>query len=217
MKEALNSDKIKDLEQIRLVFDKFKVRFIVVYGACLGFYRDNNFLMGDDDIDLAVIDEIPYEIRKKIGWLLYDLGFKPQEILFNVFGRMELAEIGYNGNEKTGIIVCERNTKFTIFFFQKEQCKKHGEEYICIPKLGALKLIATPAKFYEKLEKIKINKIEYDVPSPIDEYLSFSYIDWKDKNARDHSPTYMESHPEYQEFIKDVNKKNEAAILYRGS
>lgn len=188
-------DAIKDLEIIRTVFERHDVRFFVVYGAVLGYHRDGKMLPGDEDIDLAVIDPISYEKRKSIGWMLYDLGFKPQGITFNVFGRMEPSEIGYNGDAETGIIVCERNFKFTIFFFKEESCNQHGDEYVCVPKLGAYKLISTPKRFYLKPGKIKIHKKEYLCPSPISEYLSFTYFNnWKDKNDRRHGETYYLMH-----------------------
>ena len=192
----------KDLEQIKQVFDKFGVRFLVVYGATLGFHRDGDFLPGDDDIDLAVIDPIDLETRKKIGWTLYDLGFQQQNIAFNVFGRMEPSEIGYNGDHETGIIVCERNFKFTIFFFKIEDCPQHGSEYVCVPKLGAMRLIASPTRFYDKLDTIKINKVKYLVPGPVEDYLSFTYFDnWKDKTDRRHGDTYTEMHS--KEFLRE--------------
>jgi len=212
--KPLFATNMEDLEQIQKVFNKFGVRLIVVYGALLGWYRDKKFLPEDDDIDLAVMDPIDLKTRKAIGWILYDLGFEPQEITFNVFGRMEPAEIGYNGDDKTGIIVCKKRTNFTIFFFYKEYCKTHKEEeYVCIPKLGALKLISTPARFFNKTDTIKIGKEKYLTPSPIEGYLEYSYEDWKDPLMRDHSPTYNQSHPKYQEYIKDILKQNEATIF----
>jgi hypothetical protein len=203
--------KIDDLEIVKQVFDKFNVKFFVVYGTCLGFHRDGNFIQHDDDIDLAVVEPINLETRKAIGWLLYDLGFKTQEIMFNVFKRMEVAEQGYNGDEESGIIICERYAKFTIFFFKKEMCDIHGEEYVCIPKLGALRLISSPAKFYEKSDTIKINNKEYNVPHPVEDYLEYSYIDWKDKLGRDHSPTYNQAHS--QGILRNVLKNNEATKI----
>lgn len=190
------SDKITDLETIKQVFDKYGVKFYVVYGALLGAYRDGKLIDHDDDIDLAVIDQLDLETRKKIGWALYDLGFTQQEIAFNVFGRMEPAEIGYNGDENTGIIVCKRNFNFTIFFFGRpEFCRMHNEaELVCVPRLGAMRLISTPQKFFEKAGKIKINKKEYLTPHPIEKYLEHSYVNWKDKSGRDHSPTFPEYH-----------------------
>lgn len=191
----MNDARIKDLEDVRAVFERYNVRFFVVYGATLGFHRDGDFLPGDDDIDLAVVDPIDLETRKALGWTLYDLGFGPQNISFNVFGRMEPSELGYNGDGETGIIVCQRNFKFTIFFFKEEQCDQHGREYVCTPKLGAMKLIASPMKFYEKPDIIKINKKKYLVPGPVEDYLAFSYFNnWKDKTDRRHSLTYNEAH-----------------------
>lgn len=190
-----NKHKINDLETVSAVFDRFGVRFLVVYGAVLGFHRDGDFLPGDDDLDLAVVDPIDFETRKKIGWTLFDLGFNPQQIAFNVFGRMEPAEIGYNGDHETGIIVCERQFKFTIFFFKPEECPQHGVEYVCTPKLGAMKLIASPARFYSKLDSIKIHKKKYLVPGPVEDYLAFTYFDnWKDKTDRRHGDTYQTMH-----------------------
>lgn len=188
-------NRIKDLEDIQKVFDSFGVRVLLVYGALLGFYRDGNFLPGDDDIDLAVIDPIDIKTRKQIGHMLLDLGFMPQPIAFNVFGRMEDSESGYNGDETTGIIVCERNFKFTIFFFKEEDCAKHGIEYVCTPKVGAMKLISTPKKFYEKTAQIKIKGKKYLTPFPIDAYLADTYFNnWKDKKDRRHGLTYDKQH-----------------------
>lgn len=185
----------KDLEQIKQVFDKYGVRCFLVYGALLGHYRDGDYLPGDDDIDLAIVDPIDLKTRKAIGWTLYDLGFEPQNIAFNVFGRMEPVQLGYDGDEKTGIIVCNRNFKFTIFFFGLEDCPQHGKEYVCIPRLGAMKLISIPAKFFDKPGKIKINGKEYLTPGPIEEHLAWAYFDnWKDKTDRRHSGTYPEQH-----------------------
>lgn len=207
----MTDSRITDLEQIKEVFDKYGVRFFIVYGALLGFYRDGDFLPGDDDVDIAVIDEIDLETRKKIGWTLFDLGFNPQNIAFNVFGRMEPSEVGYNGDSETGIIVCERNFKFTIFFFKKEECQQHGIEYVCIPKLGALRLISTPVKFFEKSDTIKIRKNKYLTPAPIKEYLSWAYFDnWKDKTDRRHSDTYLMQHAPLESV--DITGKNEVTI-----
>ncbi len=207
----MTDPRITDLEQIKQVFDKYGVPFYVVYGALLGMHRDGKLIPHDDDIDLAVIDPIDLEIRKKIGWTLYDLGFQPQNIAFNVFGRMEPSEVGYNGDGETGIIVCERNFKFTIFFFKEEDCPMHGKEYVCTPKLGALKLISTPSRFFYKTATVKIGSKKYLCPAPIEEYLSWAYFDnWKDKTDRRHSPTYFEQHANKESL--DITGQNQVSI-----
>lgn len=197
-KKSKYPNRVKDLETIKAIFDKHGVKFYIVYGALLGFQRDGDFIEHDDDIDLAVVDQVDYKTRKAIGWELYDLGFRTQEIAFNVFGRMEPSEIGYNGDENTGIIVCERGYKFTIFFFNASYptfCRMHNEtELVCVPKLGAMTLISTPQRFFEKSDTIKINGKKYLTPYPIKEYLDHSYVNWKDKTLRDHSPTFYEYH-----------------------
>jgi len=185
---------LKDLEDVQKVFDKHGVKFVMTYGALLGWYRDKDFLPGDDDIDISVIDEIDLKTRKSIGWALYDIGFTPQPIVINVFGRMEPIQAGYNGDGNSGIIVCERNFKFTIFFFQKEMCEKHGEEYVDIPMLGSVKLISTPTRFFKELGKIKVGKKFYPAPTPIKEYLEYTYGDWKNPNDKRHADTYEVSH-----------------------
>jgi hypothetical protein len=184
-----------DMQEIQAVFNSFGVRLILVYGALLGHYRDKNFLPGDDDVDFCVIDKIDLQTRKHIGWVLFDLGYEPQPIAFNVFGRHEASVPGYNGDAESGIIVCQKNFKFTIFFFKEEQCPQHGSEYVCIPMLGAMKLISTPARFYDKLEQIKIGKGKYLIPSPIEDYLADTYFNnWQDRSDRRHGLLYTQQH-----------------------
>lgn len=197
-------DKVKDLETIKAVFDKYNVKLYIVYGALLGLHRDGKLIEHDDDIDLAIIDPIDLKTRKAIGWALFNLGFKPQPISFNVFGVMEPSEPAYNGDEKTGIIVCERNFKFTIFFFKEEVCDMHGTEYVCTPKLGAMKLISIPKRFFMKPGAVKLNGKKYLTPEIVP-FLEYAYINWKDKNGRDHSPTYSEAHAKESLSYHDAN------------
>jgi len=194
-------DRINDLELIKEIFDRYGVKFYLVYGAVLGLHRDGDFIEHDDDIDLAVIDDVDLKTKKAIGWDLYDLGFVSQPVAFNVPNasnrkfRMEPIEEGYNGEHSTGIIVCQRSFKFTIFFFEHYACEEHKLlEYLCIPKLGALKLISTPAAFFNEPETILLNKKEYLIPGPVEKYLDAMYNNWKDKEDRDHSPLFYDIH-----------------------
>lgn len=182
-------DCLKDLGLIKYVFDKLGVKFFLAYGTALGAYRDKDFLPEDDDIDIGVIDKLTLEQRKKIGTELIALGFKEQDILFNVFGTWEKNEPYYQGTEKSGIIVVERYVKITIFFFYDD-----GKEMVCIPRIGANPLISSPNKFYKELEEIEFYKVKYLVPSPVKEYLDWTYEEWKNKKKRDHGKLYNETH-----------------------
>ena len=208
---------IKDLELVKQVFNQHNVPFFLAYGTCLGAYRDKDFLPDDDDIDLGVVEPIDLKTRKAIGWVLYDLGFKAQDVMFNVFGRLEPSELGYNGDGETGIIVCERSVKFTIFFFKKEKCGKCGEHMVCIPKLGAMKLIASPAEFYKKFDKIKFYGQSYNAPHPVRRYLEWTYEDWRNPLKRDHGKLYFETHPEQKEMLKDVRSAQRVVIKNSGT
>jgi hypothetical protein len=194
---------LEDLKLVKQVLDKHEVPFYLAYGTCLGVYRDGDFLPGDDDIDLGIITPLSLEKRKSIGWMLYDLGFMAQDIMFRVFGRMEPSELGYNGDETTGIIVCQRAVKFTIFFFKEEECDEHGKEMVCRAKLGAPILISYPSKFTKKFEKITFNGEEFLIPSPPEAYLGWVYEYWKDPLKRDHGKLHAEIHVP-QDIIKDV-------------
>ena len=43
----MNMEKIKDLEDVKLVFDKFGVKFYIVFGALLGIHRDGKLIEHD--------------------------------------------------------------------------------------------------------------------------------------------------------------------------
>lgn len=186
---------MKDLKDVLSVFKKFNVEVFLVYGAVLGAVREKDFIKWDDDIDLAIMQKIDYKTRKAIGWALLDIGFHPQPIAFNVFGRMEPSEPGYNGDGETGIIVCERGFKFSIFFYKAEDCPEHGVEYVCTPKMGAIRLLCTPTRFYEKPDSVKLHGEHFMTPGPVLEYLEYTYGDWKTPQRENaHAMQYREAH-----------------------
>ena len=192
----------KDLEEIQQVFDKYGVRLFLTYGALLGIYRSGDFIPHDDDIDLCVVDPIPFETRKAIGHTLLDLGYTPQGISFWVAGRYEASEPGYNGNQDTGIIVCQKRIRTTLFFFKREACPIHEEDYTCWPKYGSPRLIFTPAHFFDNPETIKFKGKKYLTPSPIKDYLTFMYgQDWKKPIKGKHAPQWGHAHPEIPNSI----------------
>lgn len=179
-----DSLKMKDLKDVMAVFKKHGVRAFLSYGAVLGAVREGNFIEWDDDIDIDVVDPIDLQTRKSIGWALFDLGFEPQHISFNVFGRMEPVQYGYDGDGETGIIVCKRNFDFSIFFY-----KQQGEEMVCIPRLGAQVLIKNLAKFYDNPGKVKLHGETFITPAPHKEYLTHVYgKDWKTPIKDLHAP-----------------------------
>lgn len=188
---------MKDLKDVISVFKKFEVQAFLSYGAVLGAVRDGDFIPWDDDIDLDVIASISLQTRKQIGNTLGDLGFKAQSIGFNVLGRMEMSTMGdngecrYDGDGETGIIVCERNFKFSIFFYRED-----GEDYVITPKPLGVPLLNVPRKFYDKFydkpDKVKLHGETFITPSPLKEYLTWVYGDWKTPLKDKHAPQFRE-------------------------
>jgi hypothetical protein len=186
----------KDLETIKQVFDAHGVRVFLTYGALLGIYRDGDFIEYDDDIDLCIIDPISYEQRKRIGWSLSDLGFMPQPISFLLYGHHEPSAPGYNGDDETGIIVCQRNIRVTLFFFKEVDCTDHGREMVCVPLYRGTRLITTPARFFDTPDTIQYKGKTYLTPSPIKEYMVYMYgEDWKKPIRGKHAPQWSTLHP----------------------
>lgn len=180
---------MKDLKDVMAVFKRYNVPAFLSYGAVLGAVRDGGLIPWDDDLDIDVVDKCNFETRKRIGHTLLDLGFMPQPITFNVFGRMELSEPGYNGDGETGIIVCQRNVPFSIFFYKQE-----GDEMVCTPKTGSIKLISNLAKFYDNPAEVKLYGEKFKTPGPLKEYLTYMYGDWKKPVEGFHAPQYKQRH-----------------------
>lgn len=192
----MDTDSIKkDIKDILNVFEKYGVKIYLTYGAFLGAVRDGKLIPWDDDIDFDVVDPVDLKTRKAIGWALYDIGFKTQPIAFNVFGRMESSLSGYNGDGQSGIIVVERNYKFSIFFYKQE-----GEDLNCYPMLGSVKLISIPIKFYyEPHGQIKLLGFKFLTPSPQKEYLGYVYgHDWKIPIRDLHAPNCIQGKQKHE-------------------
>ena len=195
--EITRDGALADLREIKKVFDHFGVRLFLAYGALLGIVREGNFIKHDDDIDLCIIDPIDFETRKAIGNKLLDIGYTPQPISFRVFGRMEGSEPGYNGDAHSGIIVCQKRIRTTLFFFGQEDCPIHGSCHVCHPKLYSPRLIHTPSHFFDKPVEVKFKGDTYLAPSPIKEYLTYMYgKDWKTPIKGKHAPKWQEEHPD---------------------
>jgi hypothetical protein len=188
---GVKSDVImKDLLDVMKVFENHGVKAYLAYGAVLGAVREKDFIKWDDDIDIDVIQPIDFGTRKSIGATLGALGFRAQPIAFNVFGHMEMTAMGmnqecrYDGDWETGIIVCERNFKFSIFFYKQE-----GDMFVCYPKLGGPKLISIPVKFYDDTDIVTLHKKKFETPGPLKEYLTHVYgKDWKTPIRDLHAP-----------------------------
>jgi len=181
---------LKDLLDVKRVLDSLGVQFFLGYGIVLGIIRDKDFIDHDDDVDIIITQKLTYKQRKEIAWALWDIGFKDwSNVVWNVYGRFEPAEPGYNGTEETGIIPCRRNFDFSIMFY-----KDNGDEWLCIPKRGGMPVLAIPKKFLEKGRWVKFKGEKWLIPDPTIEYLEFLYGDWKTPRPGEHAKQYWQIH-----------------------
>ncbi len=197
---------LKDLTTIREIFDAQEIRFVLVWGTCLGFVRDKNFIKWDDDIDLMVPDDVPLKKRIELGKALEDVGFFQQDVLWHnkIKYKWEQSKSGYEGDEKSGIIVMQRHVKITVFFFEEI-----GEILRCFPRRDMLPLIDTPKRFFKKFDKIKHKGYAYNIPSPVREYLSSTYSGWEKPDKSEHGKVWTEgkTNQEIKKYIHDKIKK----------
>lgn len=189
----------KDLIDIKKALDSKGIKFFLAYGVVLGAIREKDFIEHDDDIDLIITQKLTYKEKKDIGWLLHDIGFQTNsDILWNVYGRFEENQFGYNGTDETGIIAVRRGIPVSVMFFYD-----NGKEWMCIPRRGGIPVLTVPYKFLEKGKTIKFKGEKFLIPSPTIEYLEYTYgKDWKTPIEDKHAKQYWQG-----KNIKELAKK----------
>lgn len=153
---------LKDLVDVKRVFEKYKTKFFLIYGTALGAYREGGFIADDYDIDLGSFD---ISHRDAIKADLEKLGFEIG-ICFDTKMQVE---------RPTKMILAERNIRVDTFFFKKEK----GEYVAWKHQFSFYPFMSMPLKF-RKTEKVKLHGIEFDVIAPIEDYLEYFYgKDWR--------------------------------------
>ena len=147
----------EDFEITKSIFDRYDIKFIALYGTCLGIIRDNGFIFYDDDIDMGVFDEASMEIRDDID---------------NSFVKKGFEDI----SKSKDIRYYKRNIKIEIYWFSKIQ-----DGYLVKNCYG------TPIFINKKYIENPIMKNLYGmnvlVPNYTEEYLMKCYgNDWKYPN-----------------------------------
>ncbi len=176
---TLKEQAVQNLRDIKEILDYFSVTYWLDGGTLLGAYRDNDFPDGDeDDIDICAWDNYIFLYEHIIK--------KAEELGFTVYHRWELEFALIRGESKVD-----------IFFIKKKnhQCYTHiykGNEIY--------KWVVIPARYYEVLSNIKFYRMDFLCPSPIEEYLSHKYGDWK---TPIHRSIYSCANSEQHKFIKD--------------
>lgn len=150
MKKSLAS---KVLFEVDDILKNLNIEYFLSCGTALGFKREGDFIDWDDEIDLDIKSEhfIPNFNIINNKFLEYGFIVRP---LFR--GKTSKNRIFKEGIKVAIGAIYNDNNGFRCDLSQK-----------------------FPSKFYHKPEKIKYKNRLFPVPSPIEEYLTFYYGDWK--------------------------------------
>ena len=146
----------KELLWIADILDKCKIKFWLSGGIVLGIIREGHRLMHDHDIDIAVWED---DMKDKVEML-----------------KAYIPELRYVPLEKRMVIRKKeyKNFKIDIFYHFREG------KYVCM-EMGGLRPIkhCYPERLYKEFEQVKYIGREFNVISPVRDYLRLEYGDWK--------------------------------------
>lgn len=162
---------LMDLLEIDRAFKEHGAEMFLLYGTALGLYRDGAFLPEDKDIDVGSFD---VNKRDAIAKTLEQRGFQ-----------LSVSYTEEQGYHNTDMIHGLHDVHIDVFFFKEEGGRliarraKHEEPFVMLP-LG----------MGNSFQKVGVAGHEFNVLSPIEEYLDFCYDDWKDPTKKDHGKLY---------------------------
>ena len=160
---------IKELIQFKKLMDEANEAFFLTSGVCLGIVRDGALIKHDKDIDIGVLGEKSlYRIEKKLS-NQYDqahiTGVENGKILW-------LKKIV---NESILIIEVQAHyTKDNYVYYNRDL----GESWKKKDWDGKGRVV-WDKKFFNSLMKIEFMKETFNAPSPVDEFLTSIYGNWK--------------------------------------
>ena len=184
MKILSKDERWKILLEMKEILDSLSIPFFLTCGTALGAIREpDGFVEEDNDVDLGILEdyenripEIKEEAEKR-GWIV---------------------EIWYDS--------CLKGKGKIISFFKDEhECvdigvyyKSNDKYWHCI-NFGQCEKEFFPSSFFEKMEKVKIREVEFNIPSPSEKYVEYLYGgDWR-------TPIGLE---EYLERLRQTHKRH---------
>lgn len=137
----------------RDILTRKNVTFYLLFGTCLGAVREHGLIPWDYDIDIGIYDDRFYEIRDEFVKAGYTLKTRGKD----VFKYMPMI--------KDGVLV-------DIHPYKQEE-----EKMVTYIK-DTRSWLSYPAVF-KNLEQIEMYGTQWNVPSPVEDYLEWTYGDWR--------------------------------------
>lgn len=156
---------------LREILEEVDIPFFLIQGTALGAYRDNGFCPTDRDIDLGILME---ELEPKSEELICSLVSKNLDIEVFVHPlRKPRTIVVWADGVKADIVGMighrtkdGRNVRYTF-----------GPVRPWVDKAYA---VVHSATMFERLDKIAMFDVEWDIPADIERYLESEYgVDWR--------------------------------------
>lgn len=167
------------LELLSNFFNKHEYKYYLNFGTLLGIVRDGDLISWDDDIDLAIIKD--FDEDSFIKGLKGACTIPNIHIEYLIKRKPELGIVGID------ILVSADNAyPFTI---SVDLLIEDGNVY-------RLPIDVVPKQYFKKQQKIRLGTIDLYAPSPVEQYLTHVYRDWKvvkkDVTYENNTTTYEE-------------------------
>ena len=152
----------KNLLDSKSIFDKLGITFFLTEGAVLGAYRNNDYILWDDDVELDIFEEVFLERYDEICKAFMDESFIVRGKDYKFKSRPGEKFNAYRRGEKITV----RGLFLDPSYRENEFRLTNVYQY--------------PRKFYENVGTIDFKGATFRVPTPIEEYLVYCYgEEWK--------------------------------------
>jgi len=156
------------LQDVKKVLDEFNIPFFLFFGTLLGAIREQDFLVHDHDVDIAVFaKDIDNTKTDKISAELTKLGYTVGSC--SVLGRKSALLVSKPKN---------KGTKVDIYYFFDFQDKLWWPRGSYIKGVSYITAIPYKKKYFENMKTISFKGAEYKVPTPPEEFLEELWGKW---------------------------------------
>ena len=152
----------KNLLDLKEIFDKYRIPFVLIFGGLLGVIREGKFIIHDHDLDIACFGGTPKKHHWKMRWVKNELKAKGFFIVDNSCCRCKCDFFIRDGE------------RIDIFWFDKID-----DEWIFND------IVRYPAHYFDKLEEINFLGTKFKIPSNVEKMLELNYGEnWKIPNPK---------------------------------
>lgn len=163
---------VANMAEAKDILGRLRVPFFLFLGTALGAYRDQCFCPGDeDDVDFGIHDKFFPRVKEIIS-AFKEAGF-------------EMKQAWVPKDEVAPEICFTRGgCKIDLFFITSDKDRSYWRFYQN-PGATEYKTKGISSKYFDRFESVNFFDMDFNIPSPIEDYLEDNYGDWKTPIHRD--------------------------------